>query len=220
MTRPSVVTNADVALLRSLARERSVVAASRRVGMSRDRAVYRIARLERAFGGRVVRGVRGGRAHGGSQLTELGDRIVRGGFDSIELLEARPLVRPATPNRVHGTYRRSPEPGLSIDGGPRLRVAFPAGDGDRVTALLDPEAILVARQRFPTSARNVLPATVEAVGGPPGALGRSLTVRTGRLRLKVAVTDATVRQLKLRRGARVQLYVKATAIRRVAGARP
>ena len=75
--RPSIVTDTDVALLRSLAREASVVAASRSVGISRDRATYRIARLERAFGGPVVTGVRGGRAHGGSCLTPLGDRIVR-----------------------------------------------------------------------------------------------------------------------------------------------
>ena len=94
--RTNVVTSTDVALLRSLAQDRSIAGASRRVGISRDRAVYRVERLERAFGGPVVVGVRGGSGHGGSTLTALGDRIVWGGLDSVELLDAH-LLTPLPP---------------------------------------------------------------------------------------------------------------------------
>ena len=214
--RPRIVTDTDVALLRSLERERSVVAASRRVGISRDRATYRIGRLERAFGGPVVSSVRGGRDHGGTRLTPLGDRIVREGFDSVELLDARPVAPPSRPNLLHGTYHRHPAPAVALAGGVSLRVAFDATEGEPVGLLLDPEAVLVARARFPSSARNVLPGTVEAVHRGPPPVGAIVVVRVGRFHWRVAVTREPVRQLGLERGARVWLYVKATALRPVA----
>jgi len=213
--RLRTVTDTDVALLRSLERERSVVAASRSVGISRDRATYRIARLGQAFGGPVVTSVRGGRAHGGTRLTTLGDRIVRQGFDSVELLDSRPVAPPSRSNLLRGVYHASPAPEVTLGNRLHLRVAFPAEEGEAVALLLDPESILVARGKFPSSARNVLPATIEAVHRGEGSRGSTLRVRVGSLRLRVAVTDEPVRQLHLTPGARVWLYVKATALRRV-----
>ncbi|HLY77581.1 MAG TPA: TOBE domain-containing protein [Thermoplasmata archaeon] len=213
--RPRVVTDTDVALLRTVAGERSVVAASRRVGISRDRATYRLARLERAFGGPVVVSVRGGRGHGATQLTALGDRIVRRGFDSVELLEARPVAPPSRSNLLDGVYHRGPAPMVTVGKDVQLRVAFPGEEGERVSVLLDPESILLARGKFPSSARNLLPATVEEVRHRAGSLGWTLVVRTGPVRLRVAITEEPVHQLRLVRGARVWLYVKATAVRRV-----
>jgi len=213
--RANLVTSTDVALLRALAQERSLVGASRRLGISRDRAVYRVERLERAFGGRVVRAERGGSGHGGSTLTSLGDRIVRGGFDSVELLDAHPITPLSEPNLLHGVYRCSPTPEVRTEGGLRLRVAFPAREGESVSVLLDPESVVVARRRFASSARNVLRATVERVRRDPGAMGLTLVVRSLGTPLRVAITEEPVRQLELRRGAIVYLYVKATALRRV-----
>jgi molybdate transport repressor ModE-like protein/molybdopterin-binding protein len=210
----SVVTDQDVALLRSVGRERSVVAASRRVGISRDRAVYRLHRLARAFGGPIVASARGGRAHGGTQLTELGDRIVRGGFDSVELLDARPLAPLSASNRLSGIYHRAPFPEVVVGRVLHLRVAFAAEDGEPVSLLLDPEAVLVARERFASSARNVLAGRVVSVR-PAGPDGRTVVVRVGSVRLRASVTPEPVRQLGLRPGAKVVLYVKATALRRV-----
>jgi molybdate transport repressor ModE-like protein/molybdopterin-binding protein len=217
--RPEHVTATDVALLAALGQERTVVAASRRVGISRDQAVYRIARLGRAFGGPVVAGERGGRAHGGSQLTELGHRVIREGFDTVELVDARPVATLPPPNLLEGTYRARPGPAVTLAGGLELRVTFPARDAEPVALLLDPEAILVARRRFPTSARNVVRAAVESVAPGPGRLDRTLGLRVGPVRLRASVTAETVRQMRLRPGARVWLYVKATALRRVAGRR-
>jgi molybdate transport repressor ModE-like protein/molybdopterin-binding protein len=214
--RADVVTSTDVALLRAIARERSVVAASRRLGLSRDRGVYRLERLARAFGGPVVASVRGGASYGGSALTTLGDRILRGGFGSLELLAARPTVPLSTPNRLHGVYRRAPGPEVVVGRSLRLRVAFPADDGATVGLVVDPEAIVVARRRFASSARNVLAATVEAVRRGRDDLDLTLVVRTAGARFRVAVTEGAVRQLRLAPGTPVWLYVKATALRPVA----
>ena len=216
MRRAEVVSSADVALLRALARERSVVRASARVGISRDRAVYRLGRLARAFGGPVVAGSRGGPGHGGTLLTPLGDRIVRGGFDAVELLDGRAASPVSAPNLLHGVYHRVPAPEVRVGRSLRLRVTFDAEDGAPTSVLLDPEAVVVARQRFPSSARNVLPAVVERTERTVGSLEVTLLVRCAGRRLRVAVTDETVRQLRLRRGAAVWLYAKATALRRVA----
>jgi molybdate transport system regulatory protein len=215
MSRPNLVTNTDVALLRSLARERSLVRASREVGISRDRAVYRIGRMARAFGGPVVRATRGGSSGGGTTLTPLGDRIARGGFDSVELVAGWPLPPTDAPNVLHGTYRRAPSPTVDVGRGLSLRVAFDAEDGEPVTLLLDPETILVARERFASSARNVLTGTVASLRRERGRAHPTLTVRVGPQRLRVAVTDEPVRQLGLAPGVPVLLYVKATALRRV-----
>ena len=215
MTGANLVTSTDVALLRALAHERSLVSASRRVGITRDRAVYRIARLARAFGGPVVESARGGAGHGGTVLTVLGDRIVRGGFASIELLDAHPLTPLATPNLLHGVYHGGPAPEVRVGRSLRLRVAFPAEDGAAVSFLLDPEAVVVARRRFPSSARNVLHGLVEGVGRARDGLDLTLLVRCSGCRLRVALTAEPVRQLGLRPGVPVWLYVKATALRRV-----
>ena len=209
------MTDVDIALLRTLARERSVVAAGRHVGISRDRATYRLARLGEAFGGPVVTSNRGGRAHGGTRLTPLGDRIARQGFHALELLDAQPVAPPSVSNLLRGVYHRTPAPAVVLGKNLRLRVAFPAEEGEPVSVVLDPESILVARKRFASSARNVLPATIEGFRAGSSRLGRTLLVRAGPVRLRVAITEEPVRQLGLVPGTRVWLYVKATALRRV-----
>ncbi len=216
--RADRVSSTDLALLAALRGERSVVAASRRVGISRDRAVYRLERLERAFGGPVVRSARGGRGHGGTVLTELGDRVARGGFDAVELVDARPVSRLDPPNVLSGTYVGGPAPEVRVGTGLRLRVAFPAESGETVRLLLDPESVLVALRRFPSSARNVLEGTVVRLYPDPGQGRRTIAVRVDGTLLRAAVTAETVRALRLAAGRPVVLYVKATALRRVARA--
>ncbi len=214
--RPAPVSDLDVALLREVGRHANVVAAARTLGISRDRAVYRIARLARAFGGPVVVAERGGRGHGESRLTPLGDRVAQGGFDALELLSARPAEPVGRPNLLTGTYRAGPPPSVDVGRRLALRVAFAAKDGAQVSVLLDPESVLLARGRFPSSARNVLPGVVERDAPGPGPEERTAVVRVGDARLRVALTPETVERLGLARGRRVFLYVKATALRRVA----
>ncbi len=215
--RRAALTSGDVALLEAIGRLGSVVAAARELGMSRDRAVYRLGRLAAAFGTRLVAARRGGRGHGASALTALGDEIARGGYDGLELLGGRPRLPLASPNVLRGTYRVGPPATVVLDrGGAELRVAFDAREGERLGLLLEPEAILLARGRFASSARNVLPATVEGPGRRVGTGPRSLQLRVGPTRLRALVTDATVAELGIARGQRVYLYVKATALRPVA----
>ena len=133
----------------------------------------------------------------------------------MELLEAQPVAPPSRSNRFSGTYRARPAPTVHLGRGARVRVAFAAEDGESVTVLLDPESILLAPARFPSSARNVLPATVVGVERTTGGLASTLLVRAGSLTLRVAVTEEPLRQLRLVPGRRVWLYVKATALRRV-----
>jgi len=213
--RRRTVTDVDLALLEALGHERSVVAASHRAGISRDRAVYRLARLAEAFGGPMVESERGGRAHGGTHLTPLGDRVVRGGFDTVELLGVRPLVPLPRPNQLRGIYRAGPTPHVVLDPDVRLRVAFDATEGEAVTMLLDPQSILVARGRFSSSARNVLRGIVLEIRPGTEPFGAVVVVQVGPVALRVAVADSTAHQMRLAPGSRVWLHVKATALRRV-----
>jgi molybdopterin-binding protein len=73
----------------------------------------------------------------------------------------------------------------------------------------------VARHRFASSARNVLAGTVTGIARGPGGRAVTLRVRVASVELRASVTEEPIRQLRLRRGARVVLYVKATALRRV-----
>jgi molybdopterin-binding protein len=142
---------------------------------------------------------------------------VRQGFEGLELVESRPMTPISRPNLIRGTYHLLPSPRVIVDGGPTLQVSFQAEEGERVSALLDPESIVMARRVFASSARNQVRATVEKVRRAPGSLARTVTVRIGKWRLDVAVTPESVRSLGLRPNAPVVLYVKATAFRRVSG---
>jgi molybdopterin-binding protein/molybdate transport repressor ModE-like protein len=207
------VTSADVALLRGLAADGNIVGASRRAGLTRDQAMYRLLRLRRAFGGPVVASRRGGVDHGRSRLTPLGDRIVRQGFDALEMVGGRPAAAAGVPNRLRGTYHDGRAPRIALEGGHSVRVAFAGKEGDPVTVLLDPEAVLVAHRRVATSARNALFGRVLRVRRGRAGKPASLLASVGSLRLRVALTQETVRQMRLRPGVRVWLLFKATAVR-------
>jgi molybdate transport repressor ModE-like protein len=213
--RSGEVSSLDVALLARIGRTANLVAAARALGISRDRANYRLRHLARAFGGPVVATARGGSGHGGTLLTPLGDRVAHGGFDVLELGAGR--RRGPVANRLVGTYRAGPPPSVAFGRSLSLRVAFPGRDRERVGVVVDPDAIVVARHRFESSARNVVAATVDAVRPGPDPFGRLLVARVGPVRLAVSVTPEPVRSLGLVRGRRVFLYVKATALRRVGG---
>jgi molybdopterin-binding protein/molybdate transport repressor ModE-like protein len=222
-SREVVVTPIDVALLAAVDRDRSVVAAARHVGISRDRAVYRLERLRAKAGGPVVSARRGGVRGGGSGLTARGRAVLSGGAEAA----AWPTNHaPPHHQGFTGVYRTEPEPHVVAADGFSAAVAFSAREGERVVVTIDPESIVVALGAMRSSARNAWPGVVERVrrprdAGPSGR--RELTVRIGARRLSVALTERSVASLDLRPGRRVTLLAKATAVRPVGltrGSRP
>jgi molybdate transport system regulatory protein len=214
-TRELVVTPLDIALLAALDRDRSVVAAARAVGISRDRAVYRLERLRTRAGGSVVSARRGGAGGGGSGLTARGRAVLSGGAEAA----AWPSKGTPPHHQVFtGIYRTNPEPHVVAPDGFSAAVAFGAKEGQRVAVTIDPESIVVALGTMRSSARNVWDGVVERVRSPrdtgPGGR-RELTVRIGERRLAVALTARSVASLGLRPGRRVTLLAKATAVRPV-----
>lgn len=200
------LTPMDVRLLAQLSTTPNVVRASRSLGIARDRAVYRLARLERLYGAPVVRARRGGPTPGETQLSALGWRLLR---------EAENDRREPPPNRFSGVYRRGESPRVDLGAGRTLEISFHGRAGAPVDVALDPGAIVVARRPAELSARNALVATVESIhergrdSAELRALWKGLVIRVG-------ITRGSIRRLELRPGARVYLYVKAVAIRRVA----
>jgi molybdate transport system regulatory protein len=217
--RELVVTPLDIALLSALDRDGSVVGAARSVGVSRDRAVYRLERLRLRMGGPVVVASRGGASGGRTQLTARGRRVVAGGAEAV----AWPSPRgPPRRQGFTGEYRTEPEPHVVAKDGFLAWVTFSGTEGERVSVVLDPEAIVVALGKTRSSARNAWPGTVARVLRATGSSSperRTLVVRVGPRQLTVAVTDRSVRALGLAPGRRVTLLAKATAVRRL-GATP
>lgn len=204
----------DVGLLDLLSREPSLVAACARLGIRRDRGVYRLRRLGRIAGRPVVESERGGRAKGSTRLTPLGRRLLARGVGA----PIGPRAGRSLPvNRWTGRWHGSPGPRVDVAPGLSWSVDFLAREGETVTVTLEPEAVLVATARFPTSARNTLPARVtrvRSIGPGTGARRRLLEARVGRAEVRAAITAESVERLGISPGRPVVLYVKATSLRR------
>ena len=200
----------DLDLLSAIDREGSVAAAARRLGIPRDRAVYRIARLRRRLRGSVLVPHRGGAAHGSSRLTAPARRL---------LAERPPDVRTGRPDRIAGarlvgTFHAAPSPTVRV-GSVEIFVDFRATDGERVGVEIPPEAVVLALGRFASSARNIWPGRVVRVEARRrGPARQFVRIRALGRELPVAVTPSAVAELALRPGRRIFLYAKATALRR------
>ena len=216
--RSGFLTPSDVTLLSAVARTGSVAAACRRESISRYRGLYRLARLSVAFGGPLATGDRGGTSHGGARLTELGWALLRRGSEVLPSAGAPSSRSSWGVTALRGAWHAEPFPHVDLAGGPSLAVAFRAEEGRSVTVAVEPEAVLLARESFPTSARNALPGVVRRIRHRAGPLTSDLAlveVGVGRRTLGALLTDRAVRALRLAPGRRVVAYVKATAIRRV-----
>jgi molybdate transport repressor ModE-like protein/molybdopterin-binding protein len=211
--RGVALTETDTDLLLEVERVGSVAQAARALGIGRDRAVYRLARIRAALALPVVRSRRGGRGSGRTELTAAGRRLLRGTRAAPELGAGR-AVRPLEATLIEGSWSAHPTPKVRADDGTEIVVGFRARSGERVTVAVDPEMVLVARRRFATSARNVLVGHVERIEAAD-ALRHRLVVRVGRLLVGAGITPASVRTLGIRPGSRVVLYLKATAVRRL-----
>jgi molybdate transport repressor ModE-like protein len=203
MTAEASLTATDLRLLGALRRTRNLVHACREVGIARDRAVYRLRRLDRLYGP-VTGAARGGARGGGTWLTARGRRLL-----------ARAQGAHARANRWTGTYRRRPSPHVELDPSGRLDVAFRWRDGGTVAVEVDPEAIVVAPRAVPLSARNALRAVVEAIRRRPDGTVE-LTALWNDRAVRVALTEGSIGRLGLAVGRPAVLYVKATSLRRLA----
>lgn len=216
-TRPREVyaTPRDLELLSAVEATGSIVEACDRISMSRDTGMYRLRRLGRALGAAVVASVHGGAARGGTVLTEPGRRLLLRGAGPLLPTPRGPTRRTIAVNVLRGTWRSSPQPRVSFRGGSSLFVTFEAREGEAVEVAVEPESIVVARSRFRSSARNVLAGTIESVRRVD-AMRDLLHVRVGeRLALDAVVTPRSQASLRLRQGAKVFLYLKATAVARL-----
>ncbi|MDE1821501.1 MAG: TOBE domain-containing protein [Euryarchaeota archaeon] len=209
--REMLATPVDISLLRALEAEGNLVSACQSLGISRDRGTYRLSRLARLAGGPVVTAQRGGRTPGGTRLNSRGRKVLEGGVGPLG-----PVAHPGGPGAVRplrGTWHARPEPHVDLSPSLSLVVGFRAREGERVGLRVDPESILVAKAEFSTSARNVLHGIVTSLRRGPG-WETVLGVRVGSTVLSVAVTPSSVHRLRIHPGARLHLYVKATAVRR------
>ena len=214
-TREVYVTPRDIELLSAVEATGSIVDACARIAMTRDTAMYRLRRLAAALGAPVVASARGGASHGGTALTSSGRRILLQGAGPLRGMAPRGSGRPLPLNVCQGAWRSAPQPHVDLGPGLALFVTFTAREGESVRVAVEPEAIVVARSRFPSSARNVVPGTIEAVRSVD-ALQAVLRVRVGEATwLDAAVTPRSETSLRLRPGARVYLYLKATAVARI-----
>lgn len=211
--RDVVVTPLDIELLSALEATGSIVKACSRIGVTRDTGMYRLSRLSRAARSPVAVSVRGGSNRGGTTLTDSGRRVLRSGVGRLRTTKASEVVLGM--NVLRGTWRPSPQPRVVLGSGISLVVTFAAREGQSVRIAIEPEAIVVARSRFESSARNVIPGTIDEVRHVD-ARRSVLHVRVARdVWLDAAVTPRSVRLLGLRQGARAFLYLKATAVARL-----
>ena len=197
------LTPLDVRLLERLGVEPNLVRAARTLGVGRDRAVYRLARLARLYGGPVARGEKGGRAAGATRLTALGQRLLR-----------RAHGERSGSNRWSGTYSGRPSPRVRVGPGTELEVSFHDREGRGVTVEVDPEAFVVAPTPVALSARNALAVSIERIRRRPDGTA-TVVARWGERPVRVALTAGSVDRLGLAVGCRAYLYVKAVAVRRV-----
>lgn len=213
--RETYVTPFDVELLSAVEATGSIVEACERIGMTRDAGMYRLRRLAAALGTPVVASARGGASHGGTALSPSGRRILLQGAGPLRGTARHGSGRPLRLNVLEGPWRSAPQPHVDVGRGVALFVTFTAREGEAVRVAIEPEAIVVARARFPSSARNVIRGTIESVRNVD-ALRAVLRVRVGEAtRLDAAVTPRSETALRLRPGAAVYLYLKATAVARI-----
>lgn len=207
-----VLTPLDLRLLARLAQTPHLAQVCRELRIGRDQANYRLRRMRRYLGRPVVTARKGPPGSSWTRLTGAGRQLLSQ-HPGTPLRSLRSHRSPGA--LLFGRYSGGPPPSLTTERGLVLSVGFPGQEGELRGVTVDPEAVLVARGRFPASARNVLPARILSLK-PRGSLQVLAEVEAGGERLPVALTEAAVSALRLRKGSRVFLYLKATALRPVA----
>jgi molybdate transport system ATP-binding protein len=157
----------------------------------------------------------------GTRLVLIGEgRVVQAGAPADVIAHPASLAAAravGTENLFHGTViGHDADAGLTeLDlAGTRVRVALldrPAGS-DLAVGLRAEDILLSLEPIERTSARNLIPGTVEAVAPHGPAIELHVTTPTP---FRVIVTPSSVRELELRPGRRVWLLIKAAAFKRI-----
>jgi len=211
--REKVLTPLDLRLLARLSKDPHLSRVCRDLRVSRDQANYRLRRLGRALGRPLVTSRKGPPGSSFTRLTRTGQQVLaeRAGTPLTALGRGRTGTR-----LLFGRYSRGPPPTLTTAHGLVLSVGFAGREGEWRAVAVDPEAVLVARRHFPASARNVLPARILSLR-PRGPVQVLAEADCEGEHLSAALTGSAVRALRLRKGSRVFLYLKATALRPLPG---
>lgn len=212
--RERVLTPIDLRLLAAIDRQRNLVRACREAGISRDRGVYRIRRLERILVRKVLRTRPGQGRRGTSELTLTGEHLLRRGRGAYTLGTDR-LQAPLDASVFRGIWSGRVAPHVRVQGGKWFWVTFAATDGESVSFAIDPEAVVVARRKIPTSARNLIHGRIREIQRVDAARRRLIVTVEGAPVISAAVTPHSVQTLRLEPGTPVYLYIKATALRRI-----
>lgn len=119
---------------------------------------------------------------------------------------------------VESVDRRAGQAWFRVAGGRIAGEALGLRPGDRATIVVRPEDVLLGGEHpGRVSARNVLPGHVRRLRASPR--GRVVELDVG-FPLRALVTEAAVRDLALRRGARAFAILKATAVEVASEVRP
>lgn len=206
------------ALLREIRQSGSLRKAARALGLAPGNAHRLLRSAESRLGLKLHTGSRGGPSGGGSRLTTAGQSLARRPGDPVA---ARVMWWPC---RALGSPLRGRPLRVFVPDAEVSAIVAPISQRNRTPryrpgAQLElgimPEAvtILPKEERVFGSARNVWPARVVAVRKPTRYGVQFVDVEVGIKPLTVAVTASAVSQLRLGQGSRVNLQLKATALR-------
>ena len=211
----------DATLFQEISRTGSVAKASTNLGRSRARALRRIEDLEAVFGELVERR-RGGKAGGGSQLTDRAIELV----NRYSRLQAALTATAQVPETVlHGTVTavtgeladvetqigtiRGLLDGLNNDERVQVRVG-----ADAIT-VLDPAANVESNS---TSARNRFTGAISGID--EGETVWTVAVDVGGIAFRALLTEDSATRLNVHVGSEVVITWKATATRLTVESRP
>lgn len=197
-------------LLNLIHRMGSITVAAREAGIPYRSALAYIRNVEDILGENIVETRRGGRGGGGgSRLTETGLMIIK---EYLKLKRA--LERQRTVNELEGVVKEVSADGLRVVVGGFTIDAARAEDvsaGDRVILLVEPDDVVLMRERQVTSMRNIIRGRVTGLE-MNGDIVRVRVDAGDGLEIETHITPASQRNLQLKLGTMIYAGFKAVAV--------
>jgi len=197
-------------LLNLIHRMGSITVAARDAGIPYRSALAYIRNVEDILGENIVETRRGGRGGGGgSRLTDTGLMIIK---EYLKLKRA--LERQRTVNELEGVVKEVSADGLRVVVGGFTIDAARAEDvsaGDRVILLVEPDDVVLMRERQVTSMRNIIRGRVTGLE-MKGDIVRVRVDAGDGLEIETHITPASQRNLQLKLGTMIYAGFKAVAV--------